>query len=341
MSDYTALRELIEIDSPVGYTEKACVYVAEYLARLGLTVQRTNKGAVTCNLGSNPNLVLAAHVDTLGLIVSRIKYDGTLAVSPLGGNSWTSSEGEYVRIICQSGREYTGTLLLNNPSSHANNKRENIERNNDTMHIRIDAEVSSRSEVEALGIQGGDIVCFEPRYRETNGYFKGRFMDNKAGCYVLFEVARRLAKAGRQVPVQLFFSNYEEVGHGGAAGLPASFQEMLVIDMGVVGDACDGAERSCSICAKDSSGPYDFEFRKRLIALAERHRIPFSVDVYPFYSSDGSAALRAGHDVRVALIGPGVSASHGVERTHRKGIEATIDLCLAYIESFAASEAAR
>jgi putative aminopeptidase FrvX len=156
-------------------------------------------------------------------------------------------------------------------------------------------------------------------------------MDNKAGCYVILEVAKRLRKQRKKAPVELFFSNHEEVGHGGAVGYAPSIRELLVIDMGVVGAGCDGREVSCSICAKDSSGPYDFEFRKTLTLLAEKNNVPFTVDVYPFYGSDGSVALRAGNDVRVALIGPGVAASHGVERTHRKGIEATIQLCLAYI----------
>ena len=107
----------------------------------------------------------------------------------------------------------------------------------------------------ALGVRAGDIVCFEPRYREAGGFLKGRFMDNKAGCFVLFEVAKRLAAAGLRVPVELFFSNYEEVGHGGAGGYAETLRELLVIDMGVIGHGLSGHEQACSICAKDSSGP--------------------------------------------------------------------------------------
>jgi putative aminopeptidase FrvX len=265
-------------------------------------------------------------------MVTGIKHDGTLAISSLGSPSFSSSEGEYVKVITQAGPTYTGTLLLNNPSSHANNQRETQPRTTETMHIRLDEEVYNGPAVAALGVRAGDIVCFEPRYREAGGFLKGRFMDNKAGCFVLFEVAKRLAAAGRRVPVELFFSNYEEVGHGGAGGYAETLRDLLVVDMGVIGQGLSGHEQACSICAKDSSGPYDFEFRQTLIALAQRHRIPCAVDVYPFYSSDGSAALRAGLDLRVALIGPGVAASHGVERTHRRGVEATVDLCMAYID---------
>ncbi|MFL5762617.1 MAG: M42 family metallopeptidase [Bacteroidia bacterium] len=331
---YTTLRELVDIDSPTGYTENACRYIFNLLKSYGYKPEYTNKGAVKCALGKNPTLAIAAHVDTLGAIVSGIRSDGTLSFSNLGGLQLTSAEGEYVKIAGMNGKEFTGTLLLNDPSAHANNTRETEKRNYDTMHIRIDEEVYSKKDTEKLGIRTGDMICFEPRYREyKNGFIKSRFMDNKAGCYALFEIARRLKEKKKEVPVELFFSSYEEVGHGGTVGYADTIRELLVIDMGVLGDACEGNEVSCSICVKDSSGPYDLNFRKKLVALADKNRIPYKLDVYPYYGSDGSAALRAGKDFRVALIGPGVAASHGVERTHKKGIEATIDLCLAYIRS--------
>jgi len=202
------------------------------------------------------------------------------------------------------------------------------------MHIRLDEEVYTKEDVTKLGIGVGDIIAFEPRYREyDNGFIKSRFMDNKAGCFVLFELARYCKEKNIAPPVELFFSNYEEVGHGGTVGYSDTINELLVIDMGVLGDACEGNEVKCSICAKDSSGPYDYEFRKKLVQLAKANSIPFAIDVYPYYGSDGSAALRAGKDYKVALIGPGVAASHGVERTHKKGIQATIDLCIKYLES--------
>ena len=332
MSDYKTLRELVEIDSPTGYTTEACNYIYKLLKGYGYKPEYTKKGAVRCALGAEPTLAIAAHVDTLGAIVSGIKSDGTLTFSKLGGPSLTSAEGEYVNIHTAGGKVFTGTLLLNNPSSHANETRETEKRNYQTMHIRVDEVIFSKKDTEKLGIRIGDMICFEPRYREyRSGFIKSRFMDNKAGCYVLFELARRLKQEGIEAPVELFFSNYEEVGHGGAGGYASTIEELMVIDMGVLGNDCEGDEVSCSICVKDSSGPYDYNFRTALVRLAEKNDIPYKLDVYPFYSSDGSAALRAGNDFRVALIGPGVAASHGVERTHVKGIEATIDLALCYI----------
>ncbi len=334
MLNLTTLRELVAIDSPVGYTENACHYIYELLRQYGWQPEYTNKGAVKCALGPDPVLAIAAHADTLGAIVSGINEDGTLAFSRLGGLGLNSFEGAYCSVIRMDGTKVTGSMLKNNPSAHANHNLDKDPRTEENMHIRLDEEVYTRKEVEALCIRIGDMIAFDPRYVELGtGFVKSRFMDNKAGCFVLFELARMLRSEGREVPVELFFSNYEEVGHGGTCGYAPGIKELLVVDMGVIGQQLDGLETTCSICAKDSTGPYDYAFRKKLVELAEQHNIPHRQDVYPYYGSDGSAALRAGNNFRVALIGPGVAASHGVERTHVKGIRATIDLCMAYIDA--------
>lgn len=327
------LEQLIGIDSPTGYTDKACDFIADTLTSMGYQPRRTTKGAVVVGLGENPTLGLAAHTDTLGAIVSGINGNGTLSFSALGGPLLAVFDSAYVRIHTMDGKVYTGTVLLNDPSVHANKKAGSAERSTETMHVRIDEKVFSKDDVKKLGIRTGDIIAFDTRYQALpSGYIKSHFLDNKAGCYVLFEVARRVKEEGLNVPVELFFSNYEEVGHGGTTGYAPTLDELLVIDMGVVGDALEGNETLCSICAKDSGGPYDYGFRTKLVELAEAGNIPHAIDIYPFYSSDGTAAWRAGVDVRVALIGPGVAASHGMERTHVDGIKATVDLCMAYIK---------
>lgn len=332
MNTLHLLEELIAIDSPTGFTSAAADHIEVTLRSYGFSPVRTVKGAVRCALGPSPTLALAAHTDTLGAIVSGFNSNGTLRFSLLGGPLLPSFEGGYVRVHTLTGKIITGTLLLNDPSTHANNKAATIERTTDGMHVRLDEAVRTADDARALGLRIGDIIAFDPKYQALeNGFVKSHFLDNKAGCYVLFEVARLVAALGRPVPVELFFSTYEEVGHGGAPSYSDSVDELLVIDMGVVGDKLEGSEQKCSVCAKDSGGPYDYGFRKRLVELAESQSIPFALDVYPFYSSDGTAAWRAGVDARVALIGPGVHASHGMERTHVDGMKATVDLCMAYI----------
>ncbi len=334
MGKYNSLRELVMIDSPSGFTDRASAYCYDFLKKQGWKPAYTNKGAVRCAFGKKPKLAIAAHVDTLGMIVSGVNGNGTLKVSKLGGPLMSSYDSEYCRVYTMDDHVLSGTLLFDNPSIHANREVDKSGRTTDNMHVRLDEVVSSVEDVEKLGIRVGDIICFDTRYQQlSSGFIKSRYMDNKAGCYVLFELARRLKKARKKPAVEIFFSNYEEVGHGGTCGYSESIEELLVIDMGVIGDQCAGRETHCSICAKDSTGPYDYEFRRKLVRLAEKKKIPYKLDVYPYYGSDGSAALAAGNDFRVALIGPGVAASHGMERTHIDGIEATIDLCMAYIDS--------
>ena len=331
---YQTLKDLINIDSPTGFTHNAEDYCFNLLTEYGWQPKYTNKRAITCALSKSPKLAIAAHLDTLGGIVSKINSNGTLQLSKVGGLNLNGFEGGYCRIYTLDGEIFTGTLLLNNPAAHANREISSTDRSEKGMHIRLDETVYDDKSIKELGISIGDFICFEPNYVETtSGFVKSRFMDNKAGCYVLFEIAKRVKAKGWDVPVELFFSNYEEVGHGGTVGYSGTIEELLVIDMGVLGDGLDGKETACSICAKDSTGPYDYPMRKQLTQLAKAQNIPYAVDIYPFYGSDGSAALRAGLDFRVALIGPGVSASHGTERTHKEGIEATVDLCMAYIES--------
>ncbi len=328
------IKELVAIPSPSGYTADVIMYVKETLEKAGYFPHITNKGALLVPLAPEPLLVVSAHVDTLGGMVSRIKEDGTLEITEIGGYPPNSFEGEYVTVRTSDGGNIRGTFLLNNPASHVNKEVAKTERKLDNMHIRLDAEVKGKEEVEKLGISIGDFVFFDPRFEYTDtGFVKSRFMDDKACAGIFMDILLNHGDEIRNRPVAFYFSNYEEVGHGAAAGLPESATEMLVADMGVVGDTVAGDEFSVSICAKDSSGPYDYEIRKKLTHLAEKNGIPYKIDVFPYYGSDGSAALRAGQNIRVGLIGPGVSASHGVERTHEKGIMATENLILAYIKN--------
>jgi putative aminopeptidase FrvX len=328
------LKGLEAIASPSGYTTEVVAHLEALASKAGISAKRTNKGGLVVGNHPKPTLLLAGHVDTLGAMVSGINADGHLSITKIGGPILPSFEGEYTTLRTLSGASFRGTLLLHNPAAHVNKDAESTVRSIDKMFVRLDAEVASRKDTEKLGIQVGDFVCFDPRFEFTKtGYIKARFLDDKAGSAAMLEALLTLgSKELQKLPVAFFFSVYEEVGHGGSSGIPETVQEMLVVDMGVVGDKVEGDEHAVSICAKDSGGPYDYAMRCRLTELARANKIPHKVDVFPYYSSDGGAALHAGHDLRVALIGPGVSASHGMERTHLKGLKATRDLILAYIQ---------
>jgi len=326
------LREVLEMPSPTGYTREALAHIEGKLREAGIKAYYTNKGALIAGNHPEPELVIAAHVDTLGAMVRGILPDGHLSFTRVGGLLLPTFEGEYCTVITRSGKRFRGTLLLRNPSVHVNKDAGKKERKEENMYVRLDAEVEKKEDTEKLGIRPGDFIAFDPKFEYVNGFVKAHFLDDKASVAVMIDLMLNLAEALEKLPVAFFFSPYEEVGHGGSAGYPPTTKELLVVDMGVVGEGVAGKETAVSIAAKDSTGPYDYGMTTKLIKLAEKNDIPHTVDVFPYYGSDGSAALRAGWDFRVALIGPGVHASHGMERTHVKGLLATKELIRAYIE---------
>ncbi|RLF82951.1 glucanase [Thermococci archaeon] len=327
------LREILEVPSPTGYTKDVLTHIERMLNEAGIKTYYTNKGALIATNHPEPELVIAGHVDTLGAMVKGILPEGHLSFTSIGGLVLPTFEGEYCTIITRSGKRYRGTLLLKNPSAHVNKEVRKKERKEEDMYIRLDAEVEKKEDTEDLGIRPGDFIAFDPKFEYVNGFVKAHFLDDKASVAAMIDLMLDLGpETLENLPVAFFFSPYEEVGHGGSSGYPTSTKELLVVDMGVVGKGVVGRETAVSIAAKDATGPYDYEMSTKLIELAEKKNIPYVVDIFPYYGSDGSAALRAGWDFRVALIGPGVHASHGMERTHIKGILATKELLKAYIE---------
>ncbi len=331
-------QKVLAIDSPTGYTRQAAELVAEEYRRLGFRAEITIKGAVLADLGGSDaedGLLLAAHLDTLGAMVSQIKKNGNLEVSPLGGMNPNNAEAENCRIVTRSQKIYEGTLQLENASKHVNEKYNDIKRTFQTVEVVLDEHVASKEDTEALGIMVGDFVCFEPRTRITaSGYIKSRFLDDKLSVGILLAQAKYLSENKIALKHRLYhyITVYEEVGHGGASSIPAGVREVISVDMGCVGEGLTCTERQVSICAKDSHGPYNYEVVSRLVRLAQENKLDYAVDVYPFYGSDVDVALKAGHEVRHGLIGAGVYASHGYERSHIEGVRNTLKLLIAYCE---------
>lgn len=332
------LIELLNIPSPTGNTEKAIDFVEKEFNSLGIPTYRTNKGALIATIeGENKDkeVTLSGHVDTLGGMVKEIKSNGRIKLAQIGGYVMDTIEGEYVSIENSQGKIYTGTILITKASSHVHGQAtKDTERNADNMEIRIDEKVSSKEDVLKLGINVGDFVFFDTRTTCTNsGYIKSRHLDDKAGVACILGIAKYLADNDirPKYTTNFFISNYEEVGHGASAGIPEKTFEFIAVDMAAPGEGQASDEYSVTICAKDSSGPYDLSLRKRLVNLAEANNLSYKIDIYPYYGSDGSAALMAGYDFKVALIGPGVDASHSYERTHREALENTIKLGILYL----------
>ncbi len=330
--------ELLAIDSPTGFTDKAAAWVKNAFESLGYRAQLTTKGGVIIDLGgvdAQNALLLAAHADTLGGMVAEIKGDGRLRITPLGGMNANNAEAENVRVYTRSGKVIEGTLQLCNASLHVNAQYNDTKRDFNTTEVVLDAPVFSTEDVKKLGIEVGDIVCFDPRTRRTeSGYLKSRFLDDKLSVGILLGFAKYIADEKICLPRKTYIhvTVYEEVGHGGSGSVPAGVTECISVDMGCVGSGLGCTERQVSICAKDSGGPYSYEMVGKLIEAAKETGADYAVDVYPMYGSDVEATLRSGYDIRHGLIGAGVYASHGYERSHIDGVHNTLKVLSGYIQ---------
>ena len=317
---------LLAIDSPSGFTAKAAQWVKDAFDSLGFSSEITRKGGVLIDLGgAGDGLLLEAHADTLGAMVAQVKGNGRLKLTALGGMNANNAEGENVRVYTRDGKVLQGTCQLCNASVHVNKDYDSAKRSWDTVEIVLDDEGD---------VQVGDIVCFDPRTRRTDsGYLKSRFLDDKLSVGILLGFAKYLKDNAISLPrkVWIHVTVYEEVGHGGSASVPEDITEAISVDMGCVGDGLNCTEKQVSICAKDSGGPYSYDLVGKLIAAAKASGADYAVDVYPYYGSDVEATLRSGVDIRHGLIGAGVYASHGYERSHISGVHNTLKLLCGYL----------
>lgn len=337
------LADLLNTPSPTGFSAGAIDLCEKTLAGFTpLLLQRTRKGVLLAVWGgvhaddTAPRRALTGHVDTLGGMVKEIKPNGRLKLTQLGGWAWNTIEGEGCRVFTRGGAVVRGSVLLNKASGHVYGAQvSETKREADSMEVRLDARTTSAAETRQLGIEVGDFVVMDPRVEITNDFIRSRHLDDKAGVACMLAAVKAIAAAGLRpaLPALLHISNYEEVGHGAASGIPASVEELLVVDMAAVGDGQNSDEYHCTLCLKDSGGPYHHEFSRRLQNLADAQQIPYRLDIYPYYGSDGEAFWRAGGDVEVALIGPGVDASHNYERTHLDALLATTRWICAFLLS--------
>ncbi|MGA9531268.1 MAG: M42 family metallopeptidase [Anaerolineales bacterium] len=333
-----SLLTLLKIDSPTGRTDQAIDHVQGMLSDLGIETNKTRKGGLLASLegeGDGPSRALTAHVDTLGAMVKEIKANGRLRMTRLGGLQWPSVEGEACRLYTAEGATLTGSILIDTASAHVyGSEAGERERNDEHMELRLDEVTTSEDETRALGVQVGDFVAVDPKPAASpSGFVRSRFLDDKAGVASLLAAIEAVQANGLTLsgPTYLHISNYEEAGHGAAADLPADLDELVAVDMAAVGDGQESDEHHVTICRKDSGGPYHAGLTAQLRRLAEANEIPYRVDIYPYYRSDGSAHWFAGGSAKVALLGPGVDASHHYERTHLDAMVATTQLLVAYL----------
>lgn len=332
----TVVRNLLNVHSPTGFTDRAMETAAHYAAQLGFVMERDNKGTGYIRVkgsGGGGSVGVCAHMDTLGLMVRSVTDKGTLALTHIGGIVWPTLDGEYCTVFTRDGRQYTGTILSDVPSGHVFDDAQSKKRDANSMFVRLDEVVKSKACVEKLGIRAGDFICIDTKTVVTDsGFIKSRFLDDKLCVGAIFGLLKYWKDTGLRPVNDVVFviTIYEEVGHGMSVMLEG-VTELIGLDMGCVGADLTGTEYDVCICAKDAGGPYDYNLTTKLINLAKDNKLSHAVDVYRNYASDVTCALRSGMPIRGVVMGPGVHASHGMERSHYDGVHNTMKLLALYL----------
>lgn len=329
-------KEILEFNSPTGFCFEIMDKIKEIVEGFGYKFETTNKGCgiITIDGKSKEKVIgLSAHVDTLGAMVRSITAEGKLKFTLIGGPIVPTLDGEYCKIRTRDGKIYSGTFLSTSPAAHVFEDSSSKTRDPKNMEVRIDENVKSKEDTQKLGICPGDFIFIDPKTTITDsGFVKSRFIDDKGSVSCLMGLLE-LFNREKIIPsftTKILISTYEEVGHG-ASYIPSDITEMIAVDMGCIGDDLSCTEYDVSICAKDSGGPYDYNMVTELVNLSKENDIQYAVDIYPMYGSDVGAALRGGNNIRGALVGPGVHASHGMERTHYSAFENTVKLLYLYL----------
>lgn len=335
------LLELLRIPSPAGRTDVIMQHIGERLEEIGLPFELTRRGAMIGTLdGSHDTLdrAVIVHSDTIGCMVHTLKDNGRLAIVPVGTHSARFSEGTRVSIFTDDPeRTYTGTILPTKASGHAFG--DDIDTHPvgwEHVEVRVDEKVHSANDLHALGIRVGDFVA-QTAYPviTRSGYVTSRHLDDKAGVAAALAAFKAVIDAELTLPVgtHLLITIAEEVGHGASSGLYHDVAEMVSVDSAVVAPGQHSTETGVTVAMQDLHGPFDYHLSRRLLAMGDRFGIEVNRDVFRFYRSDVASALEAGVETRAALIGFGVDATHGHERTHLDSIEATARLLALYLQT--------
>lgn len=337
------LLELLAIPSPSGFTDEIVHYTGERLDAMGVEYELTRRGTIRAVLKRNlperrksaPACAIVAHLDTLGAMVREIKPNGRLALSSVG--TWSSrwAEGGRVTLFAE-GCKYRGSVLPLLAAGHVYNDAVDTQPVNwDQLELRVDEQMTSVADAEALGIRIGDFVAFDPTPELLdNGFIVSRHLDDKAGVAAVLASLKAVVESRVPVPMDchIVFTVSEEVGSGARAVIDSDVSEVIGVDIGPAAPGQGTREHGVTIPLMDSAGPHDYHLTRRLLALCEEHGIPCHRDVFRFYHSDAGAAVSAGHDVRTALLCFGTDASHGYERTHLSVLVQLAELLALYMQ---------
>jgi putative aminopeptidase FrvX len=334
------LRELVPVPGPSGFEDRIRSHLKGRLEALGLEPRVDDMGNLYVEVpGEGRGLLLAAHMDELGLIVTHIEENGLIRFSKLGGIDDRILPSTRVQLLGSKG-PVDGVIGLTPP--HLQLDRSQRQEVVPWHRLAIDVGASSRGEVLEMGIDTLTPVVFEKPWVELGGgrYVATRSIDDRAGCAVLLRLAERIASgdlrlAGRLI---LAWTVQEEVGLRGAFGLARRLDPSLMVAVDTV-SCCEPAVTGtlhpgggAVIRAVDNAyiaGPGIVAWLER---LAGERGVPVQKTVAGG-GTDAAAFQRAG--VRAVALGVPVKYTHStVEMVNKADLEALEALLAAVAEEW-------
>ena len=334
------LLELLAIPSPSGFTDEITRYIGSRLQAMGVDYDITRRGTVRARLAGaspeEPAQAVVCHVDTIGAMVRNLLPSGRIMVAPVG--YWSSRFAEGARVtLFTAHRAYRGTLLPRVTWGVSRDAGvDEVPIGWDQIELRLDEEVTSAEQLQALGIEVGDFIALDTQAEVLpNGFVVGRNLDNKAGAAAVLETIAHLVERQQQPARDTYFlfTVTETVGSGAGAAILPEVSELVTVDFASEPWADHSPFKHLTIASGDASGPYDWHLTQHLNELARDNDIPFERRVLPACHNDAAAALAAGHDVRTAVVAYAADASHSMERTHFRSLQHVSALLQAYMLS--------
>lgn len=287
---------LVKAASPSGFEFEAQSVIDRYVEPVAEEYRRDALGnrIASINLKGKPRLMFAGHMDEIGFIVKHINKEGFIYFDAIGGHDVGLISGRKIKILTSKGgvSGITGRRAIHLLDAEERKKMPKLH------SIWID--IGANSKEEALKkVAIGDPIVYEqePFYLE-NRTFCARGLDDRAGCYAILEVLRRLSKEKLEACVTSVATTQEEIGTRGA--IPSSYSVRpdvgIAVDVGHATDFPDGESNRLGefklgagpiLSRGPNIHPMVFE---RLKACAERLKISYQVE---------AAAGPTGTDARV------------------------------------------
>lgn len=299
---FAFLERLLDTPGPSGFEVAAARVWRQEAERFAsrVDVDVSGNSFAVLNPGGGPRVMLAGHIDEIGLMVTHVDDDGYLYVDGIGGWDAQVLVGQRLRILTRNG-EVIGVVGKKPIHLMKPDEREKASKISD---LWLDVGARDRGEAESRGIRVGDPAVVDARLvRLGDDLIASRAVDNRIGAFVVLEALRLLAERTEPVGAEVVAvaTSQEEIGHhGGGAQTSAYHLEpsiALVVDVTFASDApqiekkVTGEHRlgSGPVLSRGSAiHPLVFE---RLAETAEAEGIPFTIQASPRSTSTDADAI--------------------------------------------------